>query len=269
MDDKTLLANAEDDACAVKRLYSIIARLRGPGGCPWDGVQTLETLRPCLIEECYELLDSMEENRKAEHLEELGDVLLQVLFQCQIREDKGDFTLTDVANAICEKLIRRHPHVFGDVKVSGTSDVLNNWEQIKKKEKSGKEGVARSAIAGVPSSLPSLLRAQRVQSKASRVGYRWSETECSAETAEKDFSSFAEALSGNDAGAISERFGKLLFSLADLCRARGVDAETALKAYIDRFSDDFRLVEKSVGEAGRDMRECSIADFQKILSLDK
>lgn len=260
-----LLTASPSNSDAVTRLYSVIARLRAPDGCPWDKVQTLDTLKPCLIEECYELLDSMEDGKKADHLEELGDVLLQVLFQCQIREDKGDFSLSDVANAICEKLIRRHPHVFGDVKVSGTADVFKNWEQIKKREKASADGAPRSAIAGVPASLPSLLRTQRVQSKASRVGYVWNYSTGVKDKVTEDLAGLDEAIKSQDQKVISEKFGDLLFSLVDVCRALGVDAETALKARTDRFSEEFRLVEKTLNESGREMRDCTIQDFRKIL----
>lgn len=264
-----LFQSEADNGDAVKRLYSVIARLRAPDGCPWDSVQTLDTLKPCLIEECYELLDSMADEKKAEHLEELGDVLLQVLFQCQIREDKGDFSLSDVANAICEKLIRRHPHVFGDVKVSGTSDVFKNWEQIKKREKSNSDGTPRSAIAGVPASLPSLLRTQRVQTKASRVGYAWNSSTGVKDKVTEELAALDDAVKSNDQKKISDHFGNLFFSLVDVCRVLGVDAETALKEHTDRFSDDFRFVEKSINESGREMRDCTIQDFKKILSGKK
>ena len=136
------------DGDGLERLRGVVKRLRAPDGCPWDRVQTLHTLKSCLLEECYELLQAMDTENLEDHREELGDVLLQVVFQCDIRESQGKFTLDDVANAVCDKLIRRHPHVFGDVKTDDVAQVLKNWENIKKGEKHG--NTERSALDGVP-----------------------------------------------------------------------------------------------------------------------
>ena len=160
-----------NDLTPIEKLLKVMRKLRGPDGCPWDREQSVASLKPCLLEECHELLEAMDGDDLKLHVEELGDVLLQVVFQCVIREQEGEFGFDDVAEAITAKLIRRHPHVFGDAEVDGSGEVLQNWEQIKQVEKRHKPD--HSALDGVPVSLPALLKAQRIQSKASRVGFDW------------------------------------------------------------------------------------------------
>jgi MazG family protein len=156
----------------IDRLLAVVRRLRGKHGCPWDRQQTLRSLKPYVIEEAYELLDAIDSNDRDRHQDELGDVLLQVVLQAQLRREKGDFSFDDVAGRLADKLIRRHPHVFGNVKVSGAGDVLRNWEAIKADEKTSGD---RSILEGIPRHLPALQKAQRVQSRASRVGFDWSD----------------------------------------------------------------------------------------------
>lgn len=224
----------KDFETGLRRLYEIVARLRAPNGCPWDSVQTLSTLRPCLIEEAYELLDVMATDDKAHHQEELGDVLLQIIFQAQLREQNGDFTLTDVINAISEKLIRRHPHVFSDVKVNGTADVFKNWEKIKKQE----GAKPKSAIAGVPQNLPSTLRTQRIQSKTTRTGYTW---EGQQDPLPQIQQLLQDLPTSTDKKTI---IGSLLFNTINLARLHEIDAETALKDTTDAFATEFLKTEK-------------------------
>ena len=262
MNNEEVRKEAADRREGIERLYGIIARLRAPDGCPWDRVQTAETLKPCLIEECYELLDVMAGDDRAGQIEELGDVLLQVLFQAHLHESKGDFTLVDVLNGISDKLVRRHPHVFGDVVAKDVSQVLTNWEQIKKGEKKGKDGAPRSALAGVPPSLPSLLRAQRVQTKSARVGFAWPDIEGAKAKVAEEMGEVAEAKEAGDKEAVSREMGDLLFSLVNCCRYLEVDAETSLREAVDRFSDRFRAVEKEARAEGRDMRDCSPEELQ-------
>ncbi|MEI8243223.1 MAG: nucleoside triphosphate pyrophosphohydrolase, partial [bacterium] len=228
----------------VARLCAIMARLRGPDGCPWDREQTLPSLKPHLLEETYELLETMDHADPAPHAEELGDLLLQVVFQARIREEQGAFALDDVAHGLADKLVRRHPHVFGDVQVDGSATVLRNWEAIKRTErKSATEG-PRSALEGVPRSLPALARAQRMQSKASRCGFDWPdvagvEAKLVEEQAELD-----AARKAGDAAAVRHEVGDLLFSVVNLCRFLQVDAEDALQAASGRFAGRFREVER-------------------------
>jgi tetrapyrrole methylase family protein/MazG family protein len=226
----------------ISRLNTIVSKLRAPDGCPWDKIQTLETLKPCLIEECYELLDKMASTDTNGHLEELGDVLLQVAFQANIREEQGDFRFLDVLNTVCDKLVRRHPHVFGDIKLEDTSDVLQNWEKIKKSEGKDKP---KSALAGVPANLPSLLKAQRTQSKAARSGYEpypkaGSRQKLDSELKELDNLKASSA----DQDQIKKKFGDVLFALVAHARELDIDAETAIKLATDDFSKSFLDYEK-------------------------
>lgn len=205
----------------IERLHELMVRLRDPEkGCPWDRVQTLQTLKPCVLEECYELLSAMDRPEdRSNHIEELGDVLLQVMFQAVMAEQKGDFTFDDVANAISDKLVRRHPHVFGEVDAKDAATVLRNWEQIKQTEH--RKESRHSALDGVPATLPALLKAQRSQEKASRIGYT------------EDLPKVA--VEGDP--------GEFLFAAVQAIRAMGVDAESSLEAATKRFSERFRAFE--------------------------
>lgn len=221
----------------ITRLNAIVSRLRAPDGCPWDKIQTLETLKPCLIEESYELLDKMASDDKHGHLEELGDVLLQVAFQANIREEQGDFKFLDVLNTVCDKLVRRHPHVFSDLKLEDTNDVLQNWERIKKSEGKDKP---KSALAGVPANLPSLLKAQRTQSKAARAGFEPYPKAGSRQRLENELKELdALKASSTDQDQIKKKFGDVLFALVAHARELDIDAETAIKLATDDFSKKF------------------------------
>lgn len=252
----------EKELVGVKRLYDVMKRLRAPGGCPWDREQTLQSLKPCLLEETYELLEAMDSADLALHVEELGDVLLQVVFQCAIREEEGLFTLDDVAATLTEKLVRRHPHVFGDVAVKSSSQVLANWEAIKQTEK-GKPA-DRSAIDGVPAALPALLKAQRIQSKASRVGFDWEDATGATEKIEEELSELKEAVASGNKQHMTEEMGDLLFSVVNYCRFIGVDAESALEGTSKKFSRRFREVERRVRTQGRSLKECTLAEMDAI-----
>lgn len=236
-----------DEACrdrtpgtGLARLVSVMKRLRGPGGCPWDREQTLSSIKPCLLEETYELLEAIDRDDAENHAEELGDVLLQVAFQSQIRAERGEFDLDEVAHRLCDKLVRRHPHVFADVDVADSAAVLRNWEKIKKTEKhSAKSRERKSVLDGVADSLPSLLRAQQIQSRAERIGHVWpGATESAAALAKR-----IDALPADGAGDATAEIGDLLFAAVTLAKARGVNAEDALRQAVDRFSADFRAKE--------------------------
>ncbi len=246
----------------IRRLYDIVKRLRAPGGCPWDREQTLHSLKPCLLEETYELLDAMESGSIADHVEELGDVLLQVVFQCVVREEEGAFTLDDVASAVADKMVRRHPHVFGDVKVDNVAGVLNNWEAIKGQEKKDKPD--RSALDGVPAALPALLKAQRTQAKASRVGFDWKDSSGAIDKIDEELSEVKEAISAGDKKHIEEEIGDLLFAVVNSCRFLEVQAEDALQGATSKFSRRFRAVEKTVREQGRNMKEMSLSELDEV-----
>lgn len=249
---------AESLGEGIERLDAVVARLRAPDGCPWDKVQTLESLKPCLMEECYELLEKMASDDLAGHREELGDVLLQIVFQAGIRRDRGEFSLLDAINAVCDKLVRRHPHVFAGRKVDGVGDVLANWESIKKAEgvKGDGGGAPKSALAGVPANLPSLLKAQRVQAKAARGGYEplpkaESRRLVGEALARVDAVAAASDGTAEAKDAVKHAFGQLVFALAAFARHLDIDAETALKNETDAFAAKFLAVEGRGGGAGQ------------------
>lgn len=246
----------------VERLCEAMKILRGPNGCPWDREQTVESLKPCLLEETYELLAAMDSDDVENHLEELGDVLLQIVFQCQIRDEEGKFSFDDVAGVLADKLIRRHPHVFGDEKVDTSGEVLKNWEKIKQTEKKSRPDY--SAIDGVPAALPALLKAQRIQAKASRVGFDWADSAGALAKVREEFEEVAAELTRADQGKVEEEIGDLLFSLVNVCRFHHVDAEDALRRATDKFARRFRAVEKRIKEQARDMRDCTLSELDAV-----
>ena len=251
-----------DDFSGLRRLYETMKHLRAPGGCPWDREQTLQTLKPCLLEETYELLEAMEGEDIALHIEELGDVLLQVVFQCAIREEEGHFTLDDVAAALVDKLVRRHPHVFGDAQVASSGQVLRNWEAIKKTEKD--KPPDRSAIDGVPAALPALLKAQRVQAKASRVGFDWQDASGAIEKIDEELGELKQAVASGTPEQVADEVGDLLFSIVNTCRFLEVDAESALEGTTRKFARRFREVERCVREQGRSLKDCTLAELDAV-----
>ena len=246
----------------VVRLIDVMRRLRAPGGCPWDREQTLQTLKPCLLEETYELLEAMDSDDLALHVEELGDVLLQVVFQCAIREEEGLFSFDQVAASLADKLVHRHPHVFGDVSVTSSGEVLRNWEAIKQIEKGKKPD--RSAIDGVPAVLPALLKAQRTQSKAARVGFDWKDATGATDKIEEELGELREAVTAGDKAKMSDEMGDLLFSVVNYCRFIDVDAESALEGTNKKFSRRFREVERRVREQGKTLKQCTLAEMDAI-----
>ncbi len=254
----------------IERLYDIMKRLRDPEkGCPWDRVQTLESLKPCLLEETYELLAAMDRpGEQANYVEELGDVLLQIMFQCVMAESEGRFTFDDVANAVSDKLVHRHPHVFGDVKADDPATVLKNWEQIKQLEH--RKEARHSALDGVPATLPGLLKAQRTQEKAARVGFDWPDSagplaKIKEELAELE-AEIAARRSENpaDSDAVKKELGDVAFSLANLARHLKVDAESAVELSTAKFSRRFRAVEAGAKESGRQLKDMTLEEMDSL-----
>jgi tetrapyrrole methylase family protein/MazG family protein/ATP diphosphatase len=232
---------------AFPRLVAVMRRLLAPDGCPWDRAQTPDTLKRYVLEEACEVIDAIEA-RDAGHLrEELGDLLLQVVFQAEIARREGTFGPDDVVEGIVEKLVRRHPHVFGDAAAKDAAEVLRNWEQIKAKEKAD-----RGLIEGVPRSLPALVRAQRVGEKVARVGFDWPSIVGVRAKIAEELGELDAALAEGDLGKIEEELGDVLFSLVNLARhvktpdSGGIDAEGALRMTIDKFVRRFAHVEKRV-----------------------
>jgi MazG family protein len=231
------------------RLHEIMERLLAPDGCPWDREQSLATLKPFLIEEAYEVLEAMETGSPAEHCDELGDLLFQIVFQSALRQRAGDFDAADVCAAIADKLVRRHPHVFGDTRVSGSAEVLRNWETIKAQERAAK-GTPR-ALSGVPRALPQLMRALRVQEKASRVGFDWPDPEGPRAKVAEELAELDAARTRRDRAAMQDELGDLLFAVVNLARKLEMDPEESLGAAVARFCARFEYVEERLAEKGR------------------
>src|SRR6266581_1606092 len=201
-------------------LLALMACLRGDGGCPWDREQTRASLKPYLLEEAYEVLDAIDEGSREHLIEELGDLLFQVVFHCQIAGERGEFTMADVLGRLSDKMIRRHPHVFGDRVVADARDALAQWERIKNDEGDG-AGAPRSALEGVPATLPALLRAQRLQVKAGRVGFDWTEWRDAWVKVQEEMRELEETLAAGDTARVSDELGDVLFSMVNVARLRG------------------------------------------------
>lgn len=244
-------------------LVEIMARLRGENGCPWDREQTAESIKPYLIEETYEVLEAIDEQDPAKLKEELGDLLLQVVFHAQMAEEVGAFGITEVLASINEKLRRRHPHVFGDVTAETAQEVLFNWEQIKHGEREKAQGQA-SVLDGVPRELPALLRAHRLQEKAARVGFDWKEATEVLRKVEEELDEFRAALEGQASDRMEAELGDLLFALVNLSRFLAVNPEEALHKTIARFIGRFRYIEEELARRGRSLRQASLEEMDAL-----
>jgi len=242
----------------IDRLLRIVARLRGKKGCPWDREQTLQSLKPQLLEECYEVLEAIDSGDRAHHEEELGDLLLHVVLQAQIRREKGDFSFQDVAHRISEKLIRRHPHVFGNLKVKDARQVLKNWEMIKAGEK---ETPDPSVLDGIPRRLPALLRAHRIQARVARVGFDWEKTEDVVRKVREEVGEMSRAIRARRPAEVREEIGDLLFALVNLSRFLDVNADEALQQANVKFMGRFREVERRIRRKGKSLRDCTLAEM--------
>ncbi len=236
-----------ETADRLDHLVQIMNQLRGPGGCPWDAEQTMESLQPYLIEEAYECLEAMERGDRTSQCEELGDLLLQVVFQSRIAEEESAFTLDDVIDGICRKLIRRHPHVFGDQKGLDAAAVEKQWEQIKRTEKAGDN---RSIVSGIPPAAPGLQRAARLGEKAARVGLDWIDAPSVRAKVDEELLELAEAQRCGDRAAIEEEFGDLLFTMAQWARHLKLEPEVVLRRATRKFTDRVSHMEHILAESG-------------------
>lgn len=234
---------------AFRELVSTMARLRGPDGCPWDREQTLQTLRTFLLEETYETLDAIDRGDARALKEELGDMLLEVVFLCRVAEEQGLFTIDDAARSIVEKLIRRHPHVFGGERADGAKEAIGRWETIKNREREA--AGETSVLSGVPATLPALLRAYRIANKASLVGFDWESAGLSLDKVEEEVRELREALASGDPNAVAEELGDLLFAAANVGRLAGADPEISLQAANRKFTERFQKVEEGLRLQGR------------------
>lgn len=245
-------------------LVAVMARLRGPGGCPWDREQTHQSLRSYLLEETYEALDAIDAGSPQQLCQELGDLLLQVVFHAQMAAEAGTFTIEDVVAGLVEKLIRRHPHVFGDVKVGGSGDVLTNWEAIKAQERTeGLHGIheeaptaaSAGALDGLPRTLPALALAQRLQERAARAGFAWPDLRGAAGKVREELAEVEAAAEGRSQAEVADEIGDLLFTAANLPRYLNLDAEQTLRDACAKFRDRFARLEASARARGRALGE--------------
>jgi MazG family protein len=231
---------------AVARLLAIVDRLRAPDGCPWDLEQTVASLAPSLIEESHEMVEAVEQGDDAGTVEEAGDVLMVVALIAKIADQDGRFDFGDAARAVGDKLLRRHPHVFGEAEVTGSEHVIANWERIKRAERSAKE-VDDSALAGVPVALPALQRAQRLGAKAVAAGFQWTDRDGALAKLEEEVAELREALASGDREAAAAELGDVLLAAALVGEYAGLDAEVATRAAARRFEARFRHVEAALG----------------------
>lgn len=253
---------ADSTGPLFEALLSLMDRLRAEGGCPWDREQTHASLRPYLIEETYEALEALDVGETGHIVEELGDVLFQVVFHCQIAREQGEFTMADVLQAVTQKMTRRHPHVFGNTEVANSGEALRQWEQIKRTE-AGAEGTPRSALDGVPKSLPSLLRAQRLQVKAGRVGFDWPTWREAWSKVREEMVEADEAMVAGDADRVKAELGDLLFSIVNVARLLEIDAEGSLRQAADTFTRRFKEVEAAMRAEGRQVDEASPEELDR------
>lgn len=241
-------------------LIEIVRILRAPGGCQWDGEQTHESIRRNFLEEAYEVAEAIDEGSSDHLKEELGDVLLQVVFHTSIEQDAGRFDLDEVADGVCKKLIYRHPHVFGDVSVSSTGEILSNWEELKKKEKG--QACQADAVDAVARSLPALWRAEKVQKKAAKVGFDWEDVSGAMDKLIEETAELARAMKGQ--GDPAEELGDLLFAAVNVARFLEIDPEDALQAASDKFAARFRRVEEVVLAQGKQMEDMTLGQLDEI-----
>jgi tetrapyrrole methylase family protein/MazG family protein len=245
-------------------LVDIMARLRGTDGCPWDRRQTKETLRPFLIEETYEILEALDKEDDQGLREELGDLLFHIIFMARIAQEEGVFGIYDVISAVAEKMVRRHPHVFGNSEVSSPHEVEANWAKLKAEEKP-----RGSLLEGIPQHLPALMRAYRLTQRASKVGFDWEDKDQVWKKLEEELKEFQAALSEGNEDDLRNELGDILFTLVNLARFIDVDPEDALRRVTNKFVERFRYIEKRLHEEGKNPREASLAEMDVLWEESK
>ncbi len=245
-----------------EELVQIIAKLRSEDGCPWDREQTHDSLKPALIEEACEVLDAIDEKSDDKLEEELGDLLMQALLHTQIAADDGRFNISGVIQKISDKLKRRHPHVFGDVQVRDAQEVLKNWEAIKRREHAN--GERKSLMDGIPSHLPSLMKARQVQVKASRVGFDWDRSEDVLKKVQEEVQELEASIARSHQGEIEEEIGDILFSIVNLSRFLNVEPEQALRRTTAKFVRRFKQMEAQIAARGQDITDYDLAALDEI-----
>jgi len=246
----------KDEQRELKELIELIRRLRAPDGCPWDRKQSKQDIAKYLLDEAYEAYDALADNDLPHIQEELGDLLFLILFVAEIAAESGEFSLADAMKSIKEKMIRRHPHVFGDVKVNSVQDIKDNWQEIKKMERAGEEK-EKNIFSHIPRALPALKRAQKISDAASRYGFDWRETDDVLSKLKEEMDELAQARQAGDTRKIEEEMGDILFTLVNLSRFIHVDAETALSGTIDKFLRRFAYIAGSLAARGRTLDAAS------------
>ena len=249
-------------AALFDTLLDIMARLRGPGGCPWDREQTPVSLKPFLIEEAYEVLDAIDGGEPRALAEELGDLLFQVVFHARLAEERGDFAMGDVLRALVDKMVSRHPHVFGDAAVGTPREALAQWEALKQREAKA-SGRPRSIIDGVPRALPALLRAQRTQDKAARAHFDWPDAQAAWAKVEEEVQEAGAVLSEGHRERFQEELGDVLFSLVNVARLSSIDAEDALQRAIEKFRRRFTTMENDLIARGKSVTSVSSEELER------
>ncbi|MGA2508422.1 MAG: nucleoside triphosphate pyrophosphohydrolase [Chitinispirillaceae bacterium] len=250
----------------LDRFIDIVARLRAPGGCPWDREQTHKSLLNCLLDETYEFFEAAEENDDGKMREELGDLLLQVVLHAHIAGEEGKYTLEDVAAGISEKLIRRHPHVFGTAEVASSEEVLHNWEKIKKEEKKHDR---RYLVDDIPEAMPALFRAEKMQRRVARVGFDWTDVRPVLDKVVEEFNEFREALERGSQEHAEEELGDIMFALVNVARHHKICAEDALRTATHKFARRFRYIEDRFMESKQDIHKTTLEQMDKYWEESK
>ncbi|HSJ04046.1 MAG: nucleoside triphosphate pyrophosphohydrolase [Verrucomicrobium sp.] len=254
---------------AMADLRAVVHRLRAPGGCPWDQEQTHETLIPHLLEEAYEVAEAIRNGDMPHLREELGDLLLQPVLHAEIASETGTFDLDSIARELTEKLIRRHPHVFGDTSVEGSAGVLKQWDEIKRQEKGETATTRKPHLHGISRGLPALMRAQKIQKKTSKVGFDWPDVGPVLDKVQEEAREIIEAIAQKDEAAIAEEVGDFLFNAVNLARKLGVDAESALAAATAKFERRFNRVESEILAQGKTLEGSTLEEMDGIWEATK
>ena len=253
------------------KLAQLMDVLRSPEGCPWDVEQTRETLKPMLIEEAYEVLEALDGDDPDQLLEELGDLLFQVVFHSRIAKERQEFDVYDVCQAVFQKMVRRHPHVFGEEQFEDSQDLLRNWEDLKSAEKTaaGRKNQKDSLLDGIPPELPTIYRTHQMTAKAARVGFDWESVDGIQDKWDEEFQELRAARATGDPAAIQEEVGDLLFTALNVARYLEIDPETALRRANRKFEDRFRAMERHFKAQGRPLKEVSVPDMEEEWSRIK
>lgn len=261
-----VIVGKDTDMHYFDKLVELMETLRGPDGCPWDREQTRETLKPMLIEEAYEVLEALDSSDPDELCEELGDLLFQIIFHSRIAKERGDFDAYDVCRRVYEKMVNRHPHVFGNASYETSEELLRNWEDIKAREKAaaGRKNSKESLLDGIPEALPSMYQTYQMTAKASRVGFDWPNLTDLREKFLEEFCELEEALSEGKGDRIREEVGDLVFVALNVARYLEIDPETALKGANSKFMRRFQSMERTLKQSGRALKDVSLEEMESV-----